>query len=337
MSAAIPRPLTVHRALAVEARRLRASSQSPRLDVEVLLAHVLGITRERLYAQSERVLGAAEHALLHELVTRRARHEPVAYLTGRKAFHDIEVGVNQHTLIPRPETETLVEVALEKLDELADETRSRPADDSRSRPADDSRQQPADETRSRLADASQGQPAAGRRREWPRVLDIGTGSGAVALAIANARPDVRTVGIDVQYQALEQARLNAEQLGLAERCRFLVSDIFDDIPPGSLFDLIVSNPPYVADDELAATPPDVHSYEPHTALLGGELGLDFYHRIVPAAPAFLAPRGFLAVEIAEQRAAEVTAIFREAGRFEPPEVRNDLGGRPRVVVARERA
>jgi release factor glutamine methyltransferase len=275
--------------------------------------------------------------LLHELVTRRARHEPVAYLTGRKAFHDIEVGVNQHTLIPRPETETLVEVALEKLDELADETRSRPADDSRSRPADDSRQQPADETRSRLADASQGQPAAGRRREWPRVLDIGTGSGAVALAIANARPDVRTVGIDVQYQALEQARLNAEQLGLAERCRFLVSDIFDDIPPGSLFDLIVSNPPYVADDELAATPPDVHSYEPHTALLGGELGLDFYHRIVPAAPAFLAPRGFLAVEIAEQRAAEVTAIFREAGRFEPPEVRNDLGGRPRVVVARERA
>ena len=283
------------------------------------------------------MLGAAEHALLHELVTRRARHEPVAYLTGRKAFHDIEVGVNQHTLIPRPETETLVEVALEKLDELADETRSRPTDDSRSRPADDSRQQPADETRSRLADASQGQPAAGRRREWPRVLDIGTGSGAVALAIANARPDVRTVGIDVQYQALEQARLNADQLGLAERCRFLVSDIFDDIPPGSLFDLIVSNPPYVADDELAATPPDVHSYEPHTALLGGELGLDFYHRIVPAAPAFLAPRGFLAVEIAEQRAAEVTAIFREAGRFEPPEVRNDLGGRPRVVVARERA
>ena len=291
------RPLTVNRALATEARRLRASSQSPRLDVEVLLAHVLGTTRERLYAEPERVLRQAEHARFHELVSRRARHEPVAYLTGRKAFHAIEVGVSEHTLIPRPETETLVEVALEKLGVLADE----------------------------------------RRREPPRVLDIGTGSGAVALAIAYALPGVQVVGLDVQHQALEQARLNAEQLGLAGRCRFLVSDIFAEVPPGSLFDLIVSNPPYVADDELAATPPDVRSYEPHAALLGGELGLDFYHRIVPAAPEFLAPRGFLAVEIAEHRADEVTAIFRECGRFEQIAVRDDLGGSPRVVVARERA
>jgi len=291
------RPLTVNRALATEARRLRASSQSPRLDVEVLLAHVLGTTRERLYAEPERVLRQAEHARFHELVSRRARHEPVAYLTGRKAFHAIEVGVSEHTLIPRPETETLVEVALEKLGVLADE----------------------------------------RRREPPRVLDIGTGSGAVALAIAYALPGVQVVGLDVQHQALEQARLNAEQLGLAGRCRFLVSDIFAEVPPGSLFDLIVSNPPYVADDELAATPPDVRSYEPHAALLGGELGLDFYHRIVPAAPEFLARRGFLAVEIAEHRADEVTAIFRECGRFEQIAVRDDLGGSPRVVVARERA
>jgi release factor glutamine methyltransferase len=176
----------------------------------------------------------------------------------------------------------------------------------------------------------------GRRRQPPRALDIGTGSGAVALAIAHALPGVQVVGTDLEFRALEQARLNAEQLGLAERCRFLVSDIFDDLPPGSLFDLIVSNPPYVADDELAATPPDVRSYEPHAALLGGELGLDFYHRIVPAAPPFLAPRGYLAVEIAEHRSGEVTAIFRECGRFEQIEVRDDLGGRTRVVVARER-
>jgi release factor glutamine methyltransferase len=168
------------------------------------------------------------------------------------------------------------------------------------------------------------------------VLDIGTGSGAVALAIAHARPDVRVVGIDFRHEALEQARLNAEQLGLAERCRFLASDLFAEVPPGSLFELIVSNPPYVADDELAATPPDVRLYEPHTALLGGELGLDFYHRIVPAAPPFISSRGYLAVEIAEHRADEVTAIFRECGRFEQIEVRDDLGGRARVVVARER-
>ena len=223
--------------------------------------------------------------------------------------------MSPHTLIPRPETETLVEVALEKLGVLADERRRELVDGSRRRA---------------LVEAP-------RRREPPRVLDIGTGSGAVALAIAYALPDVQVVGLDVQHQALEQARLNAEQLGLAERCRFLVSDIFAEVPPGSLFDLIVSNPPYVADDELAATPPDVRSYEPHAALLGGELGLDFYHRIVPAAPEFLAPRGFLAVEIAEHRADEVTAIFRECGRFEQIEVRDDLGGSPRVVVARERA
>jgi release factor glutamine methyltransferase len=169
-----------------------------------------------------------------------------------------------------------------------------------------------------------------------RVLDIGTGSGAVALAIAKARPDVRAVGVDVNHRALEQARLNAEALGLAGRCRFLASDLYAEVPRGSLFDLIVSNPPYVADDELAATPPDVHAYEPHVALLGGARGLDFYHRIVPAASEFLAPRGFLAVEVAEQRAVEVAAIFLEAGRFEQIELRNDLGGRPRVVVARER-
>jgi release factor glutamine methyltransferase len=291
------RPPTVRHVLATEARRLRASSQSPRLDAEILLAHVLGSTREHLYAEPERELSPAEHARLRELVARRARHEPIAYLTGRKAFHDIELGVNEHTLIPRPETETLVEVALEKLSEL---------------------------------DAL-------RRRPTPlRVLDIGTGSGAVALAIAKARPDVRAVGVDVNYRALEQARLNAEVLGLAGRCRFLASDLYAEVPRGSLFDLIVSNPPYVADDELAATPPDVHAYEPHVALLGGARGLDFYHRIVPAAPEFLASRGSLAVEIAEQRAVEVAAIFLEAGRFEQIELRNDLGGRPRVVVARER-
>jgi release factor glutamine methyltransferase len=312
----------VRRVLASETRRLRASSRSPRLDVEILLAHVLGSTREHLYAEPERELGPAEYARLRELVGRRARHEPIAYLTGRKAFYDIELGVTEHTLIPRPETETLVEVALEKLREL-----------------DIGGRRPEQLSELETVSLPEQPRALGTRRrhaEPLRVLDIGTGSGAVALAIANARPDVRAVGVDVKYRALEQARLNAEQLGLSERCRFLASDLYAEVPRGSLFELIVSNPPYVADDELPATPPDVHAYEPHVALLGGARGLDFYHRIVPAAPEFLAPRGFLAVEIAEQRVAEVTAIFREAGRFEQIEVRNDLGGRPRVVVARER-
>ena len=316
------RPLTVRRALAVEGRRLQASSPSPRLDAEILLAHVLGVRREYLYAEPERVLSAAEHAALHELVSRRARHEPVAYLTGRKAFHEIELAVNEHTLIPRPETETLVEVALAKLRVLD------------AGPLPERAREP-DEVRL----GAEPPPLHERlpRREPPRLLDVGTGSGAVALAVAHARADVRAVGLDLDHQALEMARLNAERLGLAERCRFLVSDLFAEVPPGSLFDMIVSNPPYVADHELAATPPDVHAFEPHGALLGGPGGLDFYRRIVPAAPQYLAPRGFLAVEIAEQRAAEVTAVFRDCGRFEEIEVHDDLGGRPRVVSGRERA
>jgi release factor glutamine methyltransferase len=320
--------MTVARALGLAARRLRTSSPSPRLDVEILLAHVLGVRRERLYAEPERVLSADERRALYELVTRRAAYEPVAYLVGTKAFHDIEVGVNEDTLIPRPETETLVEVALEKLDILA--TGRRPE-----------RQAIEPETLDVEAELDGEMPWDGlgdADRVAPlRVLDVGTGSGAVALAIAHARADVVAVGVDVQARALEQARLNAERLGLASRCRFLASDLFADVPLGSLFDLVVSNPPYVADHELATTPPDVHAYEPATALLGGPDGLDFYRRIVPAAPPFLAPRGFLALEIAEGRAAQVVDIFRAAGRYEAIEVRDDLGGRPRVVAGRERA
>ena len=287
------RPLTVKRALTAETARLRATSPTPRLDVEILLAHVLGTTRERLYAIPERQLTADERARLRALVGRRAQSEPVAYLTGHKAFRDIELQLNEATLIPRPETETLVEVALEKLKEVKGHTLS--------------------------------------------VLDIGTGSGAVALAIAHEHPTVHVVGTDVQFRALEMARLNAGRLGLSARVEFLVSDLFDDVPPGALFDVIVCNPPYIADGDLADTPPDVHRFEPHVALLGGEAGMDFYHRLVPAAPPFLRTGGWLALEIAEDKAGEVRAVFEECHRYAPIEVHNDLGGGPRVVAGRERS
>jgi release factor glutamine methyltransferase len=287
------RPLTVKRALTAETARLRATSPTPRLDVEILLAHVLGTTRERLYAIPERQLTADERARLRALVGRRAQSEPVAYLTGRKAFRDIELQLNEATLIPRPETETLVEVALEKLKELEGHALS--------------------------------------------VLDIGTGSGAVALAIAHEHPSVHVVGTDVQYRALEMARLNAGRLGLSARVEFLVSDLFDDLPPGGMFDVIVCNPPYIADGDLADTPPDVHGFEPHVALLGGAAGMDFYHRLVPAAPPFLRTGGWLALEIAEDKASEVRAVFEECHRYAPIEVHNDLGGGARVVAGRERS
>ena len=290
-------PLTVKRVLTSQTARLRATSPTPRLDVEILLAHVLGTTRERLYAIPERQLTADERARLNELVRRRAHSEPVAYLTGRKAFRDIELELNEATLIPRPETETLVEVALEKLKEL--------------------------------------EGLEGHRS--PTVLDIGTGSGAVALAIAHEHPTVHVVGSDVQFRALEMARLNAGRLGLSARVEFLVSDLFDDLPPGALFDVVVCNPPYIADGDLAGTPPDVHRFEPHVALLGGEAGMDFYHRLVPAAPPFLRTGGWLALEIAADKADEVRAVFEQCHRYGPIEVHDDLGGGPRVVAGRERS
>ena len=300
------RPLTVKRALTHETARLRATSATPRLDVEILLAHVLGTTRERLYAVLERELTADERRDCASC--RPARPQRAGGLLDRPQ------GLSRHrpagdaaTLIPRPETETLVEVVLAKLRQLEGAPPSLTA-------------------------------ATGLRRRRPlSVLDIGTGSGAVALAIAHEHPSARVVATDVQFRALEMARLNAARLGLSERVEFLASDLFDDLPMGALFDVIVSNPPYVADGDLAATPPDVHRFEPHEALLGGAAGMDFYHRLVPAAPPFLRPGGWLAVEIAEDKASEVRAVFEECGRFESIEVHHDLGGSPRVVAGRERS
>jgi len=286
-------PVTVKQALASAARKLRAAhSDSPRLDAEILLAEALGCTREQLYGEPERELTAAERERFEAFVARRKKREPVAYITGKRRFRTIELRVNENTLIPRPETETLVEVGLEFLAELG--------------------------------------------KEQPRVLDIGTGSGAIALAIATEHPSARVVATEVHPAPLEMARQNAVRLGLQDRVTFVVSDVYDDLPPGSRFDLILSNPPYVTPQALRRMAIDVRGYEPWVALLGGERGLDFYERIIPGAPVFLEPRGMLAVEIPETKVVEVISLFVEVDRFDGIDVRNDLSGRPRVVYARER-
>ena len=288
------RAVTVRHALARAARRHSAAGiPSPRLDAEVLLAETLGCSRERLYARSERVLTAEEWRRLQGYVERRRRREPTAYIVGHRAFRDIDLQLNENTLIPRPETETLVEVALEQLARLG--------------------------------------------RSEPRVLDLGTGSGNIALSVAHEHPTARVVAAEVHPAPLEMARLNAVRLGLQDRVRFLVSDLYDDLPPGTRFDLIVSNPPYVSAQALRRLSIDVRGYEPHVALLGGEHGLDFYERIIPGAPPFLEPGGVLAVEIPETKLVEVLSLFVETHRFEDVDVRDDLGGAPRVVFGREKA
>ena len=169
------------------------------------------------------------------------------------------------------------------------------------------------------------------------MLDLGTGSGNIALAIAAEHPTARIVATEVHPAPLEMARLNAVRLGLQRRISFVVSDVYEDLPPGSRFDLIVSNPPYVTTQALRRLSIDVRGYEPHVALSGGAHGMDFYERIIPGAPPFLEPGGMLAVEISETKLVEVLSLFVETRRFEDIDVRNDLGGSPRVVFGREKA
>ena len=283
--------VTAREALRQATKRIEAGrSLSPRLDAELLLADVLGVRREDLFAAPERVLDRAEAERFEAAVRRRERQEPVAYILGRRAFRTIELELNDNTLIPRPETETLVEVCLEALGAM---------------------------------DAPE-----------PLVLDIGTGSGNIACAVATEHPTACVVATDVHPAPLDVARRNVRRLGLSGRVELLVSDVFDDLPPGLRFDLVVSNPPYVTPEALRRLRPEVRGFEPHVALRAGEGGLEFYRRIVPRAPQWLAPGGVLAVEIAEGHVVEVLGEFVAAARYEEIDVRPDLGGAPRVVWAK---
>jgi len=288
-------PLTVAAALADGAARIlrEAHSETARLDAELLLADALGVRREDLFAAPERVLGPDERSRYARALKRRGAFEPVAYILGRRAFRTIELEVDDNTLIPRPETETLVEVALERL--------------------------------------------AGLDRDEPLALDIGTGSGNVALALAAEHPSVRVLAVDFHPAPLEVAARNVRRLGMDDRVMVMLSDVYDDLPPGLAFDLIVSNPPYVTPEALRRLRPEVRGWEPHVALRAEHGGLQFYQRIVPGAPPRLRPGGALAVEIPEMRLLDVLSLFVETGRFEDVDARDDLGGRPRVVSGRLRA
>jgi release factor glutamine methyltransferase len=286
-------------ALREAALRLREAdvSRSARLDAELLLARVLGVTREELFREPDREVTPAEAAAYEGLLRRRLAREPVAYILGHRAFRTIDLQVTPAVLIPRPETETLVEVALEELRAL---------------------------------------PLAGPDPEdEPLAIDVGTGSGCIALALAAEDPFVRVVATDVEPDALAVARGNAARLGLARRVEFVLSDLFADVGERP-FDLVVSNPPYIAADEYVALEPNVRDYEPRRALYGGVDGLDVYRRLVPGAALLLRPGGMLAVEVGAGQADTVAGIMTASGAFVDPKVRDDLAGIPRVVSAHRR-
>jgi release factor glutamine methyltransferase len=286
-------------ALRSATRWLRASgSRSPRLDAELLLATALGVDRTELFRTPERVLTGSEERRFDGYVVRRQAREPVAYIRGRRAFRGIELEVTPAVLIPRPETETLVEVALEAL----------------------------------AAVPGGGDAALGPYE--PLALDVGTGSGCIALALAAENPFVRLMATDVSKAAVEVARRNAARLGLDGRVDVRHGDLLDALPPRERFDLIVSNPPYIPEAEYRTLEANVRDYEPRLALHGGEDGLDVYRRLVPAAAARLLPGGVLALEVGAGQAAAVHALCAAAGAFRPARERADLAGISRVVFAR---
>ena len=253
-----------------------AGVDTPRLDAEVLLAHLPGVDRAALFLDRERpVEGPAVRAFQDAVRRRAVTREPVAYITGVKAFRRLELRVDPRVLIPRPETELLVEAALEL-------------------------------------------PAGAG------VLDVGTGSGAVALAIKDERPDLEVTGSDTSEDALRVARANAARLRLD--VRFVVADLLDGVPAA---EAVVANPPYVADG--APLPPEIARHEPAAALYAGPDGLSVIRRLV--AQAARSPAPFLALEVGAGQAAAVASLMTAAG-FADADVRRDLAGIERVVVGR---
>jgi release factor glutamine methyltransferase len=264
----------------------RKGIETPRLDAECLLSHALGTDRLGLYLDFEKPVSLAEREAFRGLVRRRADERmPVAQLLGRREFWSLELEVTPDVLVPRPETETLVQVALD---------------------------------------------AAASLRPELDVLDLGTGSGAIAVALARELPAARVTATDVSAEALAVAGRNAGAHGVADRIRLVRGDALAAVA-GERFDLIVSNPPYVAERDADALAPELR-HEPRTALFAGPDGTDLLRRIAAGLPEALAPGGFAAVEVGAGQAPEVSRWMREAG-LERVNEHRDAGGRPRVVSA----
>jgi release factor glutamine methyltransferase len=278
--------------LAEDAQTLSHSGiDNARLDAEVLMGHVLGMTRGQLLASADFLLSEGHLRQYRELLRRRLEREPIAYLTGRREFWSLEFGVLPDVLIPRPETERLVEIALALARELP-QIHSLP------------------------------------------VLDIGTGSGAIAVSLAKELPSAVIWATDVSPAALEIARRNATCNGVAERVRFFQGDLFKAIGESAgRFALIVSNPPYIRSAEIDALEPEASRWEPRGALDGGADGLNFYRRIARQARDYLAPNGAVALEVGADMGKEVSRLFT-AGGYTGVAIFQDYAGRDRVVVAR---
>jgi release factor glutamine methyltransferase len=273
--------------LMVQTFRL-AGIESPEVDARVLICAALHLTRAQLISQSDRILEAREASAAAALAARRTRREPVSRILGEKEFWSLPMRVTPDVLVPRPETETIVEAALDEIDSL------------------------------------------GLRAEKLKILDIGTGTGALPLALLTELPQALSVATDISSAAIAVARRNAERLELIPRCTFVVCNVADAI--GGRFDLVVSNPPYIARGAVEALETEVRDFDPKLALDGGADGLDAYRAIAASAPGLLRPGGSLILELGIGQEGAVRALAAAAG-LRVKTVRPDLAGIARALVA----
>jgi release factor glutamine methyltransferase len=301
--------------------------ESPRLQTELLLAHLLKMPRMKLYLNFERVLTPAETDALREMIRRRGRRESLQHIIGSTSFCGLEIAVNRYALVPRPETELLAEFGWQFLQ----------------------------------GRAGSPQPAAARSENAPyqdlRALDFGTGSGCIAIALAVKCPAVKIIATDISEDALALASQNAKRHNVAERIEFLQSDGFEltsegrvirvpgsntkteivDSPSSSLrkmgFDLIISNPPYISSAEIATLQPEVRDFDPRSALDGGTDGLGFYRLIASQAAAFLKTGGKVMLEFGDGQAGAIREIF-ENEKWIVEAVKEDYSQRERFLIAK---
>ena len=267
---------------------------SPRLQTELLLAHLLAMPRMKLYLNFERNLSDTELDSFREIIKRRSQREPLQHIVGSASFCGLELTVNRHVLIPRPETELLAEEGWKFLNSLNPQPLTPPP--------------------------------------LPCALDLGTGSGCLAIALAIHCPTARLFATDISAEALELARQNAESHKVFDHIEFLRGDGFTVFDSHAVFDLIISNPPYIPTDEISSLQVEVRDYDPRQALDGGPDGLDFYRWIAAQASPFLKPGGKLMVEFGDGQAHAIREIF-ENQKWVVEVVLEDYTQRPRIIIA----
>jgi len=279
--------MTVAEGLRDGAKLLQENSiAEPESEAVLLMGHALKRDRAFIYAHPEYRLSAVESILFQAVIRRRSSHEPFQYITGRQEFYGLEFYVTPDVLIPRPETEILVEAAIKQF----------------------------------------------REQEQFKFLEVGIGSGCISVSILANIPRATALGSDVSYKALVVAGNNAEANRVSDRLELQISNVYESVDDRE-FDLIVSNPPYVADPDLPALQREVRDFEPKTALSGGPDGLDIVRRIIAGAPKLLKTNGMLMMEIGWDQSERVSKIF-DAGSWKSIEMLPDLQGIPRIVVAK---